>query len=53
MADTLNPDLIILITNLVLQILMLLERSFKRVKKSSCCGGSLEMATEKPADDKV
>jgi hypothetical protein len=52
MADALNPDLIILITNLILQIIMIAERSFKRVKKSTCCGGSLEMATEKP-DDKV
>lgn len=48
----LSPDLIILITNLVLQILMVMERSFKRVKKSTCCGSSLEMSSEKP-DDKV
>jgi hypothetical protein len=43
-------DLIILITNLILQIRMIAERSFKRVKKSSCLGGSIEMATERPED---
>jgi hypothetical protein len=52
MADALNPDLIILITNLVLQIILVMERSFKRVRRSSCCGSTIEMATEKP-DDKV
>ena len=51
-SNGLSTDLIILIVNLILQIVMVIERSFKRVRKSTCCGGSLEMATEN-ADNKV
>lgn len=34
---------IIIICSLILNIGLIVERSFKRVKKSKCCGSELEM----------
>lgn len=33
----------ILIASLIINILMIIERFLKRIKKSTCCGNTLEM----------
>jgi hypothetical protein len=42
---------VLLICSLIFNIGLMVERTFKRVKKSECCGGKLEMSSDSPSNN--
>jgi hypothetical protein len=42
-----EKDTIILISSLIINALLILERCFNRIRKSSCLGGNIELSDNK------
>ncbi len=48
-----ESNTIFLISSLVINVLMIIERFMNRIKKSSCMGGNIELSDSKNTDNKL